>query len=218
MTHIATWKYRLDLHIHTRCYSPCAEALDPDRLPEIMRHKRLDGVVITEHDQLWPAAEIAALNRRLKLGRIYRGVEVSSCNGHFIVIGLDDMGGIRPGIGIKDLIQAANKQNAAVIWAHPFLNYGNVPEPLSLVKMPQGIHALEAVSGVTQGENTAKALAFSLQRGWVAVGGSDAHVPGQVGCVYTRFPRLPKNEKTLAAAIRSGKCKIEVNLSRSKCF
>lgn len=208
------WKYRLDLHVHTRRFSPCAEALDPGRLHEMMARQGLHGLVITEHDQLWPANEIAALNRGLKNGRIYRGVEVSSRNGHFIVIGIDEMDGIRPGIGIRELVQKVDQLQAALIWAHPYLNYGSVPEPLPPAGMPRGIHAVEAASGVTSGEKTVMALASALQMGCVPVGGSDAHCPGQVGCAYTRFARLPKNEKSLAAAIRAGKCKIEIRIKK----
>ena len=78
---------RIDLHVHTRRYSPCAEALDPDHLPERLESLGLDGLVITEHDHLWSTEDIEYLNRRMRHGRIYRGVEVSSRNGHFIVIG-----------------------------------------------------------------------------------------------------------------------------------
>lgn len=170
-------------------------------------------MVITEHDRLWPAREIAALNRNLKTGRIYRGVEVSSRNGHFIVIGIESMDGIQPGIGITDLIQKVDALQGALIWAHPFLNYGNVPEPLPPAGIPRGIHAVEAASGVTNGEKTAKALAFAFQRGCVPVGGSDAHCPGQIGCAFTRFARMPKNEKTLAAAIRAGRCRLDIKMT-----
>lgn len=208
MTQCPTWKYHLDLHVHTRRFSPCAEALDPAQLYQEMIRQGLHGVVITEHDQLWPAKDIAALNAQLGTGRIYRGVEVSSRNGHFIVIGLDHLDGIRPGIGIHDLIRKVNHLNAALIWAHPFLNYSNVPEPLPMTKMPKGIHAVEAASGVTNGEETVMTLALAHRMGCTAVGGSDAHYPGQVGCAYTRFARLPKNETALAAAIRAGRCRI----------
>jgi len=205
----SSWQCRIDLHVHTRRYSPCAEAIDPEQLHRVMDEARLRGLVITEHDQLWPAEELAQINRKLKNGRIYRGVEVSTRNGHFVVIGLDSMDGIRAGIGIEDLVKRSQAQQAAVIWAHPMLNYGNTPDPLPVEKMPPGIHAIEVASGMTNGSNGDKARAIAKRMGWSPVGGSDAHCLSQIGSIATLFPRLPKDEKALARAIKSGRCKAE---------
>lgn len=203
----ASWKYCVDLHVHTRRYSPCAESLDPEQLSRAMARTGLHGVVIAEHDQLWPMDEIRALNRTLKHRRIYRGVEVSSKNGHFIVIGLDAMDGIHPGMGIEELVGRVRQTEAAIIWAHPLFNYNTVPTPLPAVLMPRGLDAIEVASGVTRGEQTHKALTYARDMGWTAVCGSDAHALGQVGFAYTRFARLPRDEKSLAAAIRNGRCR-----------
>jgi hypothetical protein len=133
-------------------------------------------------------------------------VEVSSCNGHFLVIGLEGLEGIKPGIGIADLIVAIHAHAEAIIWAHPCLRYGNIPSPLGIDDMPWELHAVEAASGVTHGKESAATRAMARRRGWATVGGSDAHIPGQVGCAYTLLPDLPENEKKLAAAIRQGLC------------
>ena len=198
---------RVDLHVHTRCYSPCAEGLDPLQLIDCLAPSRLQGLVITEHDHLWPSAEIEALNRLATYGRIYRGVEVSSCNGHFLVIGLEHLPPPPAGISIDDLMDYLRPTVAAVIWAHPYLNYNSTSEALSVDRMPQGINAIEVASGVTIGEQHRQAQTLAMRRGWVAVGGSDAHTIGQVGCAYTLFNELPPDEKALALAIRQGRCR-----------
>lgn len=206
MNRDAKLRFRVDLHVHTRRFSPCAESLDPEDLAFAMQRSRLDGLVIAEHDHLWPAADIERLNAGLNRKRIYRGVEVSSRNGHFLVIGLDELNGIRPGIGIEDLIGAIEVQQAAIIWAHPYLHYGSIASPLASIEMPRGLHAVEVASGVTHGKESAATRALARRMGWAAVGGSDAHVPGQVGCAYTLLADLPLDEKHLAAAIRKGRC------------
>lgn len=212
MPKMASWRYRVDLHVHTRRFSACAETLDPGQLPLVMARRGLHGVVLTEHDQLWPREEIAALNRGLKGSRIYRGVEVSSRNGHFLVIGLDDMEGIRKGMAVDDLVAKARSVNAVVVWAHPLNNYGNISHPLTLETMPPGIHAVETASGRTRKDAAGQALTYARRMGCTAVGGSDAHVIDQVGCAFTCFARLPRDEKALAAAIRAGRCRgMEVN-------
>jgi predicted metal-dependent phosphoesterase TrpH len=202
----AKLRFRVDLHVHTRRYSPCAESLGPEHLAGAMHRSGLDGLVIAEHDHLWPPEEIARLNADLGDKRIYRGVEVSSRHGHFLVIGLDAMDGIKPGIGIMDLIPAIDAQQAAIIWAHPFLHYDSIASPLEGAGMPGGLHAVEVASGVTHGKESAATRTLAKRMGWASVGGSDAHTPAQVGCAYTLLASLPVDEKQLAAAIRNGLC------------
>jgi predicted metal-dependent phosphoesterase TrpH len=209
MSELTVLKFRVDLHVHTRRYSPCAEALDPQRLPQVMAQRGLHGVVITEHDQLWPETDIEALNSTSQAVRIYRGVEVSSRNGHFVVIGLDESDGIKPGIGIGALVEIVQGRGAAIIWAHPHMHYSQIPEPLSVDEMPQGIHAVEVASSVTRGQCSLEAQAYADRMRCAAVGGSDAHSLGQVGRAFTLFSELPENEKSLATAIRNGRCKAQ---------
>jgi predicted metal-dependent phosphoesterase TrpH len=197
----------VDLHVHTRRYSPCAEGLDPVRLVDCLAPTRLQGLVITEHDHLWASEDIAALNRSLTYGRIYRGVEVSSRNGHFIVIGLDRLPPPPPGISADDLIDYVRPSDAVVIWAHPYLMYDSTVAALSADRMPQAIDALEVASSITTGKHSRRAQALAIRRGWAAVGGSDAHTIGQVGAAYTLLTELPADEKALALAIRQGCCR-----------
>lgn len=196
--------WRVDLHVHTRRYSPCAELLDPDRLPEVMAARGLHGVVITEHDYLWSVEEIAALNRHLNGRRIYRGVEISSRNGHFLVIGMDALVNLSPGVSARRILSAAKEQGAAVIWAHPQLEYSQIIQPLKSGEMPGGIHAVEVVSTATFGEQSEAAKAFARDLDCGMTGGSDAHVLDHVGKAFTTFNRLPRDEKELAAALCSG--------------
>ncbi len=206
MDDTAQMPWHVDLHVHTRRYSPCAESLDAEQLPERMIACGLHGLVITEHDHLWPRADIARLNHQLDGARIYRGVEVSSCNGHFLVIGLDHMDGLEPGISARQLVRAAKRQGAAVILAHPQLRYSQMQDPLDLSEMPAGIDAVEVASTVTVGHQADEVKAYAQQMGYAQVGGSDAHALPHVGRVVTLFPELPADEQELAATIRRGQC------------
>lgn len=206
MGSLPAYRFRVDLHVHTRRYSPCAELLDPTRLAQALRRQGLHGAVLTEHDQVWPEEELAALNRRSGRVRLYRGVEVSSRNGHFVVIGLQNLEGIQPGIGIAELIAKAVGQNAAVICVHPHLSYAQTREPLNLEDLPRGIHAVEVVSTLTRQAHSTNARRMAERAGWSMVGGSDAHSLPQVGQSFTQFPELPRNERHLAEMIRAGRC------------
>src|SRR2546423_15273689 len=53
---------KFDLHMHTRRYSPDSE-IDPFDLVRRAREVGLDGIVITEHDRLWPEDELEELRK-----------------------------------------------------------------------------------------------------------------------------------------------------------
>jgi predicted metal-dependent phosphoesterase TrpH len=217
MDDTAPLQWRVDLHVHTRRYSPCAESLDPEMLPAVITAMGLDGVVITEHDHLWSPLEIAALTRHAAGPRIFRGVEVSSRNGHFLVVGLDWLDAFHPGMSIQNLVRQARRQDAAVVWAHPQLTYSHTRSPLDFVSLPDGIDAIEVASTVTVGSQAAEVMAYARAYGYSTVGGSDAHALAQVGKAFTCLDHLPADEKELAAAIRSGRCAAGVHpLGRAK--
>ncbi len=196
--------YGIDLHIHTSRYSACAELLNAALLKSRVRLCGLHGAVITEHDTLWSPAEIAALDPELAEIRIYRGVEVSSDAGHFVVIGLDDLKGIQAGVPLADMIRKADHDQAAVILVHHHQQYANTPRPMDVMAMPRGIHAIEVASMLTRGGHGQEARRIAHLKGWMPVAGSDAHALEHVGAAFTVFPEIPADEKALAQAIRSG--------------
>lgn len=210
---------RIDLHVHTRRYSACAPSLASDQIVDILNGGQLDAVVITDHDVLWPEEEIQALNTKLRRGRIYRGIEASSCNGHFVIIGIDDRHAIHPGDPLESLALAAHAQGAVVIWAHPHQRYSQITQPLDDMRLPVGIDAIEVASTVTTGEAASDAQEVAKRHGLPMVAGSDAHCLVAVGQALTRFAQLPVDEGALAELIRSGQCEPSVSIPILKaCF
>jgi predicted metal-dependent phosphoesterase TrpH len=198
--------FRVDLHVHTKRYSPCAELLNPDKLAMQARKRGLHGVVITEHDQLWTLEDLQELQVKATDIRFYRGVEVSSASGHFVVIGLNNLDGITRGISVEALTKIVKSQKATLILVHHHLVYSNIAAPIAAENMPQEIDAIEVASTITFGQNQRDAEKIAKKRGWTAVAGSDAHNIERLGATYTSFQSLPKNEKQLAQAIKSGAC------------
>jgi predicted metal-dependent phosphoesterase TrpH len=197
---------RLDLHVHTRRYSPCAPSLVPTQTVDLINCGCLEGIVVTDHDVLWAPEEIQALNTKLNRGRIYRGVEVSSCNGHFILIGVDDVQTLHPGDPLEKIQALAHAQGGVVIWAHPHQRYHQITDPIEGQHLPAGIDAIEVTSTVTSPGETKAAHRLARRHLLTMVGGSDAHCLAAVGQVLTCFKRLPPNEAALAEMIRGGDC------------
>lgn len=196
--------FNIDLHVHTRRHSPCAESLDPEALQARMSQCNIHGVVLAEHNVLWEADELQALNTRFPEVCIYRGAEISCTEGHFVLIGLDTLDGIPMHSSIQSVIDAARRSKAAVIWVHPLLGYPSEPAPADAMTLPEGIDAIEVASTMTSGRHQRQALEYAARRKWHAVAGSDAHCIDHVGITFTEFGFLPDNEKELAKAIRLG--------------
>ena len=187
----------IDLHVHTRLHSPCAETLDPERLPAVLRDAGLQGLVVTEHDALWTEAELARAMGGLRRGeRIYRGIEVTTRDGHYVVIGLPDAAGLSAGMSPDALVALAHRAGAAVILAHPHRDRVGAFEAV-----PAGVDAVEVFAA---GGDDARVLALAQARGLAAVAGSDAHADEVVGAAFTAFPRLPGDERELARLVAAG--------------
>ncbi|SEA75303.1 PHP domain-containing protein [Desulfuromusa kysingii] len=193
-------KYCIDLHVHTRRYSPCAETLDPEKLSLAAREAGLHGVVLTEHDAMWSEDEVLALEDRSRQRiKIYRGVEVSSIDGHFVVIGLRDMHGIQVGIPATELHMITKAASATMILAHPHRG-GIITQHFGWTDQ---VDAIEIASTVTIGEYEADARNLASRADLPMVAGSDAHCLAMLGRAYTEFTHLPDNEMSLAQAIKA---------------
>ena len=198
-------QFYVDLHVHTRRFSPCAEQLDPARLADTMDARGLHGLVITEHNAMWRRNELNELNNDNSDIRIYSGVEISSSRGHFVIIGMDNMDNISAGIETEHMIEKAQNCGAVVILVHHHLNYTDMKSGIDIMSLPPGIEAIEVASNVTFGDQQADANHYAELKNWHPVAGSDAHALDQVGTTFTAFDELPADEKKLAAAIRNGK-------------
>src|SRR5215212_2316262 len=110
---------KFDLHLHTRRYSPDSE-IDPFDLVRRAVEIGLDGIVITEHDRLWPEEELEELRRAAPGLVILGGVEVSGRDGDLLCYGVTDLTRLRRGTRWGDLTREVAAQNGAAVAAHPY--------------------------------------------------------------------------------------------------
>lgn len=192
---------KIDLHVHTAKGSPCAESHHPETLPDTMVKNDIQGIVITEHNTFWSKKEVNVLNAELKHRKIYRGVEISSGNHHFIIIGIEKTDKLFPGMLPESLMKIVNDQGGIAILAHPFLDWKDDEE---IPPLP-GLTGVEIMSTITSDKEAKKAIGLCNRLHLKPVAGSDAHCSEKVGDFHTIFPYLPKNERELAQMIREGK-------------
>lgn len=158
----------------------------------------LHGVVLTDHDVLWAAEELSVLQGEFPEVRFYRGIECSALEAHLVVIGIDDAAHLHTRIAVQDALDVVHAGGGVCILAHPFRDCETPRFALD------GVDAIEVASTSFSRADSARAFALARQTGKPAVASSDAHALGCIGWGCTEFPRLPVDERELAALVKEG--------------
>jgi predicted metal-dependent phosphoesterase TrpH len=194
-----------DLHMHTRRYSPDSE-MDPFELVRRAREVGLHGIVITEHDRLWPEAELDELRAAAPGLVVLGGVEVSGLGGDLLCYGVTDISRLARGTSWGELCREVRRQGGAAVAAHPY-RWDQDFDALVRDQAPD-LAGLEMMSNNMAPDVRRRAAAF-LERNsrYAALGNSDAHEPGVVGCCYTEFDADIRASVDLVAAILGRKAR-----------
>ena len=198
---------RIDLHIHTRPRSSCSQ-IDPKELLLQARRVGLDGLCLTEHQELWSDGEIEEITQDGGI-RIFRGNEITTNQGDILVLGYEE--NVKGVVMIQELRKRVVSDGGLMIAAHPFrgfLLFGiaqlqmKVEEACqrSLFQYVDGVEIFN--SKVTDSENEmARQVAERL--GLLAVAGSYAHRIDDVGRGVTILEDPVRNERELIEALRA---------------
>jgi predicted metal-dependent phosphoesterase TrpH len=186
----------VDLHCHTKVRSACS-ALTPEALVRAAQARGLDGVCITEHDAVWPQAEIELLAQDMHFV-VVRGMEVTTEVGHVLVYGMNEH---RADMATLSTLQRRVREEGALMFlAHPSRRYGTLP-PSNLSSVFDSVEAHNGTEGALQNADAVRTAAGMRLPG---IGGSDAHSVREVGVCATEFEVNISNEQEFLAALRSG--------------
>ena len=193
---------KFDLHLHTNRHS-----LDSIMAPELMVQRAqeigLDGVVITEHDWLWTDEELAQLRQLTPDIFVFAGIEVSAKQGHFLVYGVSNPFAVPHGIGVAELCREVHRQGGAVVAAHPYR--WNQPFDDILETERPDLDGLEMMSNNMDPEIRRRAVTLNERLRLAGLGNSDAHRVETLGCCYTEFDGVIRDQSDLVEAIRGRK-------------
>jgi predicted metal-dependent phosphoesterase TrpH len=190
-----------DLHMHTARYSPDS-IIDPLALIERARAVGLDGIVITEHDRLWPDDELTELRAKAKGLVVLAGVEVTGRGGDMLCYGVTDLSALPRGVSWPELTREVHRQGGVCVAAHPY-RWG---QPFDELVAMEGVEldGIEMMSNNMDAELRSKAAEFMRRRpGYAGLGNSDAHEVAVVGCCRTEFSATISTMADLVQAIRS---------------
>lgn len=186
----------IDLHCHSQPRSQCSSLL-PEQLVELAKERGLDGICMVEHDAFWPSSELAALGQKTGF-LVLAGVEFTTDMGHVLAFGLREGSGAFASAAA--LFGAAQDQGALLYLAHPARD-GHLRVNHDTVEFFESVEAINGSDSRIQNmAATGLAHGFRLP----GIGGSDAHMPAEVGRAATRFHVPVHDQAGLLAALRSG--------------
>lgn len=184
-----------DLHTHSRFFHrepEIAAGYDPYGVRATLRVARwrgLDGIAVTNHDFFRPETLVS--------DRCLPGIEISTTEGHLLVVGPDPPARTDPGeLTPHEAVALAHDNDCAAIVAHPFRNS-------TLRESDAAFDAIE-VNG-KHPEFRRRIEGIARERGLALVGGSDAHFPFEVGRLSTRVDADRLTPAAVVAAIRDGR-------------
>jgi len=196
---------KFDLHIHTK-YSRCSN-LKLDRILKVAKKMKLDGISVSDHDQIIGAKKIYKINKD-KDFEVIISEEVSSEYGHFLVLFVNELIKYKT---FEELLDEVKKQDALLIPAHPFDDIVKTSSDnrkgfdknflLENYKKFDAIETFNSRSVLPWSNNMAKNFARKFRL--AEVGGSDAHFWFEIGRGYTLFNddlrKAIKNKRTITS-------------------
>ncbi len=188
----------LDMHLHSNHSSDGKES--PRNILKHAKKIGLDGVCITDHNTLSGNLEARRIAGEYGI-LVIRGMEISSCCGHILGVGIDSE--IPRGLSPEETLSRIHDAGGIAMVPHPFRHLGLGESAVRTMK-PDAIEVLNSHS--TPKENRmAKALCEDLKLPMTA--GSDAHELGMMGKARLSIPDVSSEEEALEC-ILSGKVKV----------
>lgn len=189
--------FRVDLHAHTRFFhwSPGQPTrFDPfgaDLLALFGRWRGLDGVALTNHDY-YRAFDVGSDDTLF-----LPGIEVTTTEGHVLVIGPDPPSRTPPGeLTPQEVVSRAHEAGCVAIIAHPYRGS-------SVAESGADFDAVEINGKHPRTADAVRGLAERLDL--PVVGGSDAHFPFEAGRAFTTIDTETLTPESVVAAIRNGR-------------
>ncbi|MFC6719619.1 PHP-associated domain-containing protein [Natrialbaceae archaeon GCM10025810] len=185
--------FAIDFHVHS---DDSYDGHEPVEL--ILEHAAdigLDGVVITDHDEIDESLRAADIAPDYGLVGI-PGVEVSTRHGHLLAIGVEERPD--PGRPFLETVERVRELGGIAIVPHPFqrsrhgVRKGHIRDA----------DAIEVYNSMLfTGYRNRRARTFANRRGYPQIGASDAHYLPNVGRAYTEILVTPDEKNPTKADI-----------------
>jgi len=188
----------IDMHIHQKLNSSDSQ-LDLFNAIDIAKQRGLDGICITDHDDLGLRTMAETVSKETGF-KVFVGVEIYTLDGDLLCFGIDEMPPER--LSAQETIDFVNARGGTTIAAHPYrMNNRGLGDVIADVK---GLGAVEAFNGRTDEFSNLKALKLAQGVRLPICGGSDSHTDMEVGNFATKFHHVINSETDMIRAIQNG--------------
>ncbi|PSQ61476.1 MAG: phosphoesterase [Halobacteriales archaeon SW_9_67_25] len=195
----------VELHAHS---SLSYDGRDPvERLLEQAAAVGLDGLAVTDHDEIDASLEAADLAPEYGLVGI-PGMEVTSAAGHVLALGIAEL--VPAGLSFRETIDAIHAQGGIAVVPHPFQkSRSGVLAKISEEELTVA-DAIEVFnSRLLTGRANRRAERFALRHNLPVTAGSDAHISEMIGRGVTHVDTEERSVEAILAAIREGHTSVE---------
>ncbi|RZN63340.1 PHP domain-containing protein [Methanonatronarchaeum sp. AMET6-2] len=203
---------KVDFHVHSE-YSEDSTGTVSEII-HAAEKRGLDAIAITDHDRIEGSIEAQELCRDRDL-IIIPGVEVTTRDGHLLVLGINKV--IEPGLSVEETVKKAKEEGAFLIVPHLFHRYrhgiGN-----KIDKLKNQIDAVEVYnSRYITGIANARAKRYTKKHNIPVVAGSDSHIPAMVGRGVTKI-NSEKSVEEIFRSVETGETEIELSKTPVSLF
>ncbi|MEM5814364.1 MAG: PHP domain-containing protein [Candidatus Aenigmatarchaeota archaeon] len=173
---------RYDLHMHTNYSRHWFFGIDalgtPEEMVRAAIRKGLDGIAITDHDNVKGGLKAKSAARRIDKGfKVITGAEISSRAGHILGLGIKE--NVRPDLSVEETVEKIHELGGVAVAAHPFARFWF---RACLQEEAIKADALEALNACTcrRFQNN-KAAWLAKKSGVPGIASSDSHCTRTVG-------------------------------------
>lgn len=196
-----------ELHCHTN-YSkgskvPTEGIHSAKECIEYAMKKKLEAVAITDHDEVQGALEgIRYVKKNKKDFLVIPGIEVSTKDGHLIVLGVEEK--IRQGLLVEETVEIAKSQGGITIAPHPFdIKNDGIKTKAKKCNAIEEFNAfnLDRISNFVSKR-------FAKKYELITTAGSDAHCKEMIGYCVNEI-EAEKDIDSVLNAIKKGNISIQ---------
>jgi len=188
---------KMDLHIHTHFSRTkrwgSASLIEPKQLLDRIVELGLDGLAVTDHDEIEGSLLVAELAPQWGLLAV-PGIEISAKGGHILGLGITEM--VPKGLSPRETIERIHDLGGIAVAAHP-LNIFVSLRLNDVISLP--LDALETHNSRSLRNRKSSRLSYRLKIG--QTGGSDAHSINEIGTGLTETPNRCKTYQDLITQV-----------------
>ncbi len=169
-----------DMHVHSK-YSSDGR-MEVKEILQIAKEKGLDGVAITDHNTIAGGLEGLKLSKDYDI-EVTVGAEIKTEYGEVLGYHINEEIESR---GFYDVVDEIKRQGGVIAIPHPFdaLRGSSINSRKTFREFRDDIDYFE-INGRTLPYFNNKARAFAEEEAIPLIGGSDAHMPWEIGSAYT---------------------------------